>query len=191
LKPLAASLLAIVFSSGADADVVQRAHVRFAGESVFGTACSDVLAGTAEPGLATIRFQYQVADGHRAASGYTGRIVFSLIEVSITMPKSISWPGMTSRDRERAEALRRAIYHHEVGHVRIAEAVRDELNAHEALIAPDPFAFGAAADARGREGFERFKREEREYDALTDHGRQQHVAPGALAGSDTTLRCSS
>ena len=48
----------------------------------------------------------------------------------------------------------------------------------------------AALSARGRDGFARFKREERNYDALVAHGRLQHVAPGALAGPDTVIRCS-
>jgi hypothetical protein len=73
--------------------------------------------------------------------------------------------------------------------VRVAEAVRDELNAGAPIAAPDPFALRAAADARGRDGFDRFKREEREYDALTDHGRKQNAAPGDLAGPDTVLLC--
>jgi hypothetical protein len=75
---------------------------------------------------------------------------------------------MTQADHERAENLRRAIYHHEIGHVRVAEAVRDAL---------------------GREGFDRFKREERSYDESTNHGRRQHLAPGDLAGPDTIIRC--
>ncbi len=54
---------------------------------------------------------------------------------------------------------------------------------------PDVFAFGAAARARGRDGFARFTREEQEYDTLTDHGRKQHLAPGDLAGPDTVLLC--
>ncbi len=96
---------------------------------------------------------------------------------------------MERDDREHAIALRRAIYHHEVGHVRIAEAVRDALNASSTVAAPDRVAFADAADAVGRDGFDRFKREEHEYDALTDHGRKQHLAPGDLAGPDTALIC--
>jgi len=192
VTPLTATLLAIVFAAGTDAEVVERAHVRFTGADLVGPSCTGVMAGTAEPGLAAIRFQYRVTEGRRAASGrYTGKITFTLADVTITMPTSIGWPQMTHADHERADALRRAIYHHEVGHVRVAEAVRDELNARDVLVAPDPFAFGAAADAAGREGFERFQREEREYDALTDHGRKQHLAPGALAGPDTVLVCRS
>jgi predicted secreted Zn-dependent protease len=190
MTALFAALAALTLVPGTDADVVERARVRFAGTALVGPSCTEVMAGTAEPGVASFHFQYQVTGGHRLPSGrYTGKIAFALTDVLITMPKSISWLHMTSRDREHAEALRRAIYHHEVGHVRIAEAVRDELNAHEAVVAPDPFAFGAAADALGREGFERFKREERDYDALTDHGREQHLAPGVLAGPDTALVC--
>jgi predicted secreted Zn-dependent protease len=97
---------------------------------------------------------------------------------------------MTDADRVRADALRRAIVHHEIGHVRVAEAVRDALNAaREPIVAPDVFAFRADSDDIARSGFERFKREELEYDELTDHGRRQQTAPGALAGPNTALHC--
>ena len=188
---LAAALLALAFAPGTDEEVVQRVHVRFAGGDVLGASCRSVIARNAEPGFATIHFQYRIAAARRDAAGqYAAKVTFTLNDVVITMPSSISWARMTEADRDRAEGLRRAILHHEIGHVRIAEAVRDDLNTHEPVVAPDLFAFRAAADAIGREGFERFKREEREYDALTEHGRKQHVAPGDLAGPDTVIRCS-
>ncbi|MEA2689997.1 MAG: hypothetical protein QOD51_2604 [Candidatus Eremiobacteraeota bacterium] len=153
-------------------------------------SCREISGGGAERGLATFRFRYEISGGKRAgAARYTGKVTFSLGDVVIMLPKSIAWRGMTDKDRERAEALRRAILHHEVGHVRVAEAVRDQLNAHPPIDAPDSFAFGSAADAIGRDGFERFRTEGREYDALTDHGRRQHLAPDALAGPDTILFC--
>jgi predicted secreted Zn-dependent protease len=186
---LLAALVALSLLPGTDDEVVQRNHVRFELTDLVGPSCSDVMGPSVEPGLTSVRFRYQVVDGHRIPSGrYAGKVTFAL-DLVITMPKSISWPHMTRGDREHAEALRRAIYHHEVGHVRVAEAIRDELNARDALSAPDPFALGAAGDALGREGFERFRREERAYDALTEHGRRQHLAPGELAGPDTTLVC--
>ncbi len=120
---------------------------------------------------------------------YTGRLTFSLGEVVIHLPRTIAWPGMSDADRERVARLRHAIEHHEIGHVRVVEAVRDTLNAHDVLIEPDVSTFAAVVHATGRDGFERFKREEREYDALTDHGRKQHLAPGELAGPDTALIC--
>jgi len=190
VKLLAGVLIALALAPGTDDEVVQRVHARIAGDDVVAATCSDVVGNGAERGVTRFRFQYEIEGARRAASGrYTGKVTFSLGEVTITMPKSIAWRQMTDDDRERAEALRRAIYHHEVGHVRVAEAVRDELNARAALAAPDPFAFRSAADAVGREGFARFTDEQRDYDALTDHGRKQHLAPGLLAGPDTSIRC--
>ncbi len=185
------ALLAIAFAPGTDEEVVQRAHVRFSTAELVGASCRDVIAGAPEPGEANIVFEFTIVGGRRAAAGrYTGKVAFALNDVVITMPKSISWPHMTQADHERADALRRAIYHHEIGHVRVAEAVRDALNEHDALVAPDPFALRAVADALGREGFDRFKREERSYDEMTSHGRRQRLAPGDLAGPDTIIRCS-
>jgi predicted secreted Zn-dependent protease len=187
-----AALLAIAFAPGTDEEVVQRAHVRFSTTELVGASCRDVITGAPEPGEASIAFEFKIVGARRTAAGrYTGNLAFALSTVVITMPKSISWPHMTPIDRERADTLRRAIYHHEIGHVRVAEAVRDALNEHDQLVAPDPFALRAAADAFGREGFERFKREERSYDELTSHGRKQHLAPGELAGPDTAIVCGS
>jgi len=190
VKALVLALLIVAVGRGTDEEVVQRDHVRFAGGDVVAESCSDVISGIPEPGHAAIAFEYKLAGTRRAGSrDYSGRVTFSLGDVLITMPKSISWSHMSQADRERAETLRRAIYHHEVGHVRVAEAVRDALNEHGAIIAPDAFAFKAAADAAGRDGFERFRAEERAYDDDTDHGRKQHQAPGVLAGPDTVIRC--
>jgi len=190
VKALVAALLVLAVGPGTDEDVVQREHVRFAGSAIVGRSCEGVIAANVEPGEAAIAFEYRLNGGRRAGTrDYVGSVTFSLGDVLITMPKSIAWSHMSQADRERAETLHRAIYHHEVGHVRIAEAVRDELNAHGAITAPDAFTFKAAADAAGREGFERFRAEERAYDAATDHGRKQHSAPGVLAGPDTVIVC--
>lgn len=190
MKVLAAALAAIVFAPGTDDDVLARTQARIVGTELSGRSCMEALAGTREPGLATISFQYRVEGGTRDAGGrYDGRVTFTIDQVVITLPESISWPRMSRLDRRRAEALRSAILHHEVGHVRVAEAVRDAFNARAAIVEPDAFAFRAAADALGREGFERFKSAERDYDALTNHGRRQHAAPAALAGFDTILEC--
>jgi hypothetical protein len=190
MRLLAAVFVIAVSAGGTDDDVVQRAHARITGGDMAVVSCRDVGADGGELGITTFRFGY-VMNGTRPAgsSRYTGRVTFSLGEVVITMPKSIAWRRMTGKERERAEALRRAIYHHEAGHIRVGEAVRDQLNAHDTIVAPDAFAFKSAADALGREGFALFLSEQREYDALTDHGRSQHVAPGVLAGADTVLIC--
>jgi|SRR5947209_4455422 len=188
MNALLAVVLATVLAAGSDDEVVQRVHARIAEYDVAAASCRDVFADVAEPGSATFDFQYQI-NGARSGGRYDGKVTFSLGTVTIHVPRTIEWMGMTGTDRERANALRRAIYHHEAGHVRIAEAVRDALNAAGAVTAPDRAAFSAAAEAAGREGFARFKREERAYDALTDHGRNQHAAPGELAGPDTMLLC--
>ena len=185
---LAAVFVATVLATGSDDDVVQRVHARVVGFDVLADSCTDIFAGVPEAGSANFDFRYEIK-GEPHGGRYSGRVTFSLGDVAIHVPRTIAWKGMAAGDRERATAFRRAIYHHEAGHVRIAEAVRDTLNTASTLAAPDYFAFDAAARAAGREGFERFRREEREYDALTDHGRKQHLAPGELAGLDTTLIC--
>src|SRR6202163_1867218 len=188
MNALLAAVLATALAAGSDDEVVQRVHARIVGYDVAAPSCHEVFAGVPEPGSAVFDFRSRIR-GEPQGGRYTGKVEFSLGDVTIHLPKSIAWKGMNVGDRERASALRRAIYHHEVGHVRIAEAVRDALNAASPLTAPDYFAFGAAADAIGRDGFERFKREEREYDALTDHGRKQEAAPGDLAGPNTLILC--
>jgi predicted secreted Zn-dependent protease len=185
----AAVLFAASLLSSSDEEVVQRVHARIVAENVVVQSCADVQSRDPEPGLATINFGYVIDGARTSTTRYAGRVTFALGEVTIRVPKSIAWKGMTRADRERADAFVRAIYHHEVGHVRVAEMVRDALNASGAISAPDYFAFGAQADAFGREGFARFKHDEATYDELTDHGRRQHLAPGELAGADTVLYC--
>jgi hypothetical protein len=190
VNALFAALLLTAVAGGSDEAVIARLHVRIDARDVQVSSCRDVI-DTPEAGLATIGFHYQVTDTHVLSGGrYTGTIVFELAQIVVEVPRSISWPEMTDADRVRADALRRAIVHHEIGHVRVAEAVRDALNAaREPIVAPDVFAFRADSDDIARSGFERFKREELEYDELTDHGRRQQTAPGALAGPNTALHC--
>jgi predicted secreted Zn-dependent protease len=185
----AAVLLASSLLSASDEEVVQRVHARIVAENVVVQTCMDVQSRDPEPGLTSIRFYYEIRGERTGATRYTGRLTFALGEVTIRVPKSIAWKGMTQADRERADAFVRAVYHHEVGHVRVAEMLRDALNASSTISAPDYFAFGAQADTLGREGFARFKHDEAAYDDLTDHGRRQHLAPGDLAGTDTVLYC--
>ena len=187
----ALALLAITIAAGgSDDEVLKRNHVHIVANNLVVNLCNNESTGDAELGLTTFQFQYATTGlPHGAgATGYAGNVAFSLGEVVIYLPKAIVWKG-TGHERGRTEELRRAILHHEVGHVRVAEAVRDELNARPPLTAPDYFAFGAAADARGHDGFDRFIHEERAYDDLTDHGRRQHTAPGVLSGTDTTVHC--
>lgn len=191
LKMLVIALFALTLAPGSDEDVVQRLHIRFDTYDVSAESCGDAVTRNPEPGFASIQFRYTVADGHwLAPQRYTGKVTFALGDLVIHQPAKIAWPHMSLADHARARELRRAIEHHEIGHVRIAEAVRDALNAEQqTIVSPDVFAFGAEADARGRDGFARFRREERAYDELTDHGRRQHVAPGVLGGPDTELIC--
>ena len=189
MNPYAALLLASSLLSSSDEEVVQRVHARIVAEPVAVQSCEDVQARDPEPGLASIHFNYEIHGARVGATRYVGRITFALGEVTIRVPKSIVWKGMTYADRQRTDAFVRAVYHHEVGHVRIAEMLRDALNASGTINAADYFAFGAQADALGRDGFERFKHDETAYDVLTDHGRKQHLASGELAGADTILDC--
>ncbi len=187
---LGAVLVATTLAAGSDDDVVQRLHVRYETYDLVAKSCHDVVARDPESGSTTFQFSYQVTGDHfLAPHRYTGKLTFSLGDIVIHLPRTITWPRMSDADRERAAQLRHAVEHHEIGHVRVAEAVRDALNAQDLPVEPDVFAFGAAAHAQGRDGFERFKREEREYDALTGHGLKQHLAPGDLAGPDTILIC--
>lgn len=188
---LAAVLAATAFAAGSDEEVVQRLHVRYDTYDLVAKSCHDSVARDPEAGSATFQFRYQIAGGRfLAPRRYSGKLTFSLGEIVIHMPRTIAWPGMTDTDRERTARLRHAIEHHEIGHVRVAEAVRDALNAQDVLVEPDVTTFATVAHAMGHDGFERFKREEDEYDALTDHGRKQHLAPGELAGPSTILICS-
>jgi len=192
MKVLAAVVLAAALFGGSDEDVVSRLHVRFDERDLIVRSCLNVVGTGNETGLATIRYRYRTENSRVLANGsYAGTIVFELGDIVVNAPRSIGWPQMSEGDRARAEALRRAIIHHEIGHVRVAETVRDELNARTTtIVEPDSGAFRAEIESIGQAGFERFTREERAYDALTDHGRRQHVAPGPLAGADTVLQCS-
>lgn len=185
-----AALVATSLVAGSDEDVVQRLQVRFDTYDISAKSCRDVVAHDPEPGNASFHYTYRVSETRwLAPHRRTGKVRFALGEIVIRVPRTIAWPGMTDDDRVRAATLRSAVEHHEIGHVRIAEAVRDALNAEEPLVEPDLAAFAAAANARGRAGFERFGREERAYDELTDHGRKQHAAPGELNGPDSALVC--
>ena len=188
---IVAALFITALAAGSDDEVMARLHVQVDARDLTVPSCRDVFARDPEAGLATIGFRYRVADAHALAGGqYTGTVVFELSTITISVPDSIRWPQMSQADRVRVEALRRAIVHHEIGHVRVAEAVRNALNPQPPIVASDIFAFRADADAVGRAGFERFTREEREYDAFTDHGRRQNAAPLPLRGPDTILPCS-
>jgi len=191
VKLVAAALLAFVLGGGSDDSVVSRLHVRFDERDLVVRSCVGVVGTGSEVGLATIQYRYHTEGTHVLADGeYTGTVVFELGDIVVEVPRSISWPQMTATDRLRAEALRRAIIHHEIGHVRIAEQALAELNAHTTtVVEPNSNAFRTEMDAVGHAGFERFMSEERAYDALTDHGRRQHVAPPPFAGPDTSLQC--
>ncbi|HZX68353.1 MAG TPA: DUF922 domain-containing protein [Candidatus Elarobacter sp.] len=192
MKVSAAVVLAAALFGGSDEDVVSRLHVRFDERDLIVRSCLNVVGSGNEAGLATIRYRYRTENSRVLANGsYVGSIVFELGDIVVNAPRSIGWPQMSEGDRARSEALRRAIVHHEIGHVRVAETVRDALNARTTtIVEPDAGAFRAEIEAQGQAGFESFMREERAYDALTDHGRRQHVAPGPLAGADTVLQCS-
>jgi hypothetical protein len=193
LAVLVASVLstsAVPASGGSDDDVVRRLSVRFDETNVYGRSCREAVSRNLEMGDAAIHFQYSVSGAPEPGSTrYTGHVRFSLGEIVITMPRAIAWANMAPADRVRTDTLLGAIRHHEIGHVRVAEALRDELNVREPIAAADQFAFHAKADAVGREGFARFEHDEREYDRITDHGRRQNLAPGVLAGPDTAIAC--
>jgi hypothetical protein len=192
MNVLAAVVLALAFLGGSDEDVVSRLHVRFDEHDFIVRSCMNVVGSGNEAGLATIRYRYRSENSRVLPNGsYSGTLVFELGDITVNVPRTIGWPQMTELDRTRSEALRRAIIHHEIGHVRVAETVRDALNAHTTtIVEPDASAFRAELESEGQAGFERFMREERAYDALTDHGRRQHVAPAPLSGPDTALQCS-
>ena len=125
-----------------------------------------------------------------ARQRYNGRAAFRIAHVTLRMPRSVDWPGMTARDRAAVDAMLAALRHHEVGHVRVAVAEVARLNALPLTVTPDAEAYRRTVTRRADDGMAALARAQREYDELTDHGRRQDRAGAVLAGPPTELICS-
>ena len=68
---------------------------------------------------------------------YTGRPQFTIVRIRVRLPRNITWPGMTERERDALEATLAALRHHEAGHVRVAVAEVARLNAAPLPVTPD------------------------------------------------------
>jgi len=188
------SLLALAVSAaligGADDAVVERYHVALRWTELRAASCENVVAAAPEPARTGFDFAYEIPPPHRRPDGaYEGAPAFELTHVVIEAPRVVAWPNMTEGDRERAEQFRRALLHHEVGHVLVAEESMRELAATPPVVAPDISSYADAAREAGATGEARFRRDQEAYEALTDHGRTQYRARGELRGRDTVLVC--
>ncbi len=120
---------------------------------------------------------------------YYGRPEFTVSHVTVHIPRSIDWPGITARERAVAETMLAALRHHEVGHVRIAVAEVARLNAQPLTVTPDAEVYRRTVTRLKNEGLAALSNAQVEYDELTDHGRRQDRASGVLAGPPTELLC--
>lgn len=188
------TLLALAASAaligGADDAIVQRYHVRMEWSDLRAPSCEGVEASAPEPARTGFDFSYEIPPPHRRDDGqYEGVPIFRLDQVVIQAPREVAWPDMTQADRARAEAFRRALLHHETGHVVTAENSMRALEATPLVVAPDIPSYIADMKAVAQAGEARFKHDQFVYESLTDHGRMQHRAPPPLGGRDTVLVC--
>jgi hypothetical protein len=176
--------------SGVDDAIVQRYHVRLQWTELRAPSCAAIVAQDREPAKTGFRFEYDVPAPQRGADGsYAGAPVFRLAEIVLQAPSVVAWPNMTETDKERAEAFRRALLHHETGHIQTAEASLRALADEAPITAPDQNTYIAEVQAAGAAGEQRFQRDQAAYESLTNHGLTQERAPGELRGRDTILVC--
>ncbi len=188
------SLLALAASAaligGADDAVVQQYHVRMAWTELRAPSCEEVGAIAPEPARTGFDFSYEIPPPHvRSDGAYEGVPIFRLDQVVIEAPSVVAWPRMTEVDRQHAESFRRALLHHEAGHVVTAERSMRALAETPPVVAPDVASYIARMREVASAGEARFRGDQQVYESLTDHGRMQHRAPGALGGRDTILYC--
>jgi len=150
-------------------------------------AAVDVLDGLAD---ATIDVNAHVPfPGVDEQGRYYGRTVFAIRQVTLRLPRSVTWPRMTQADRSRVLTALAALRHHEVGHLRVAAAEVARLNAGAPTVTRDAEAYRRAEMGRQDAGLATVAAAQRAYDRLTDHGRRQERARGAARGPATELRC--
>ncbi len=188
------SLLALAASAaliGAmDDAVVQQYHVRLAWTELRAPSCEGIGPMAPEPARTGFDFSYEIPPPRERPDGtFEGAPIFRLEQIVIEAPRVVAWPNMTEADREQAEAFRRALIHHEAGHVVTAERSLRALAETPPIVAPDIASYVARMRDVASAGEARFRRDQQTYESLTDHGRLQHRAPGALAGRDTVLVC--
>ncbi|MDQ6943907.1 MAG: hypothetical protein M3169_15520, partial [Candidatus Eremiobacteraeota bacterium] len=83
---------------------------------------------------------------------YYGRTVFAIRHVTLRLPSSVEWPGMTQADRADVRAALAALRHHEIGHVRVAAAEVARLNAAPPTITSDAEVYRRAEMRRQEAG---------------------------------------
>ena len=163
--------------------VVER-DVRLPDCRAFGATSEGELASTVVDVRARVPFP-NVDERQR----YTGRAAFTIERITVRIPRNITWPGMTERDRRAAASAVAALRHHEAGHVRVAVEEVARLNALAPTVSADPEVYRRTVTRRGRDGLAALAASQRAYDDLTDHGRSQDKATGTLYGPRTELAC--
>ena len=153
-------------------------------------ACGDVDAFEGEFAFADVEISAHVPFPDVDRRGrYTGRTRFAIRHVTLHLPAAVTWPGMTERERAAVKTALAALRHHEIGHVRVAAAEVARLNAGPLTVTPDAEVYRRTEMRRQDAGLAAVARAQRAYDALTEHGRRQTRASGALRGPATELRC--
>jgi len=122
---------------------------------------------------------------------YFGRTVFAIRHVTLRLPRSLEWPHMTQAERLEVRAALAALRHHEVGHVRVAAAEVERLNAAPLTVSADAEVYRRTEMRRQDAGLGAVAAAQGAYDALTEHGRRQEKALGTSRGPATELRCAS
>lgn len=188
----AASSAELVASSAvAEDDAVLRAHpVVYELHDVRQPRCDapDVKEGELARTIVQVRSRAPFPDVDKQLR-YFGRPEFTIERILMRIPRSITWPTMTARDREAAAATLAALRHHEIGHVRIAIDEVERLNAAPFTVTPDPEVYRRTIVQRTKDGIEALAHAQAAYDALTDHGRRQDRASGVFHGARTELDC--
>jgi uncharacterized protein DUF922 len=152
--------------------------------------CSDVDAFEGELAFANVEVTAHVPFPSVDARGrYTGSTRFTIRHVTLHLPASVTWPGITERERADAGAALAALRHHEVGHVRVAADEVVRLNALPLTVTPDAEIYRRTEMRRQTAGLDAIARAQRAYDGLTGHGRSQPRAGGVLHGPATELHC--
>ncbi|HEY6237488.1 MAG TPA: DUF922 domain-containing protein, partial [Candidatus Elarobacter sp.] len=153
-------------------------------------ACGDVDAFEGEFAFADVEISAHVPFPDVDRRGrYTGRTRFAIRHVTLHFPAAVIWPGITERERAAVKTALAALRHHEIGHVRVAAAEVARLNAGPLTVTPDAEVYRRTEVRRQDAGLAAVARAQRAYDALTEHGRRQTRASGALRGPATELRC--
>lgn len=173
-----------------DDALLRRYPVTIDARAIHVPRCTDVDAFESEFAFASVEVTAHVPfPGVDRQGRYFGRTRFTVRHVTLHLPATISWPGMSEDDRAAAAAAVAALRHHEVGHLRVAAAEVARLNALPLTVTPDAEAYRRTEIHRQDSGLAALAKAQADYDALTGHGRRQPRASGVLGGPPTELRC--